>query len=77
MEQADVQGGPSARIAGLGQFSFWLFHHLPGSAWADGKVAELAEQLGKIAEPNPSQLSQQMAHPVLVYCNLSHTAFAL
>ena len=27
-----------------------MFHSLPGSAWADGKLEEVAEQLGKIVE---------------------------
>ena len=27
-----------------------MFHPLPGSAWADGNLAELAEQLGKMVE---------------------------
>ena len=39
-------------LASLGwvDFDFWLFHPLPGSAWADGKLAEMSEQLGKIVE---------------------------
>ena len=44
-----------------------LFHLLPGSAWADGNLAELAEQVGKMVEHhNPTQLSDQMDHPVLI-----------
>ena len=27
-----------------------LFHHLPGSAWADGKLAKLAEKMGKLVD---------------------------
>ena len=42
-----IHGGAYARIAGLGLFWFEVFHPLPGSVWADGKLAELAEQVGK------------------------------
>ena len=64
-----LQGGPSGRIVGLGWLWFWLFHPLPGFAWADGKLAELAEQLRKMVEHNTSkstepQLSDQMDHAV-------------
>ena len=45
-----LQGGPSGWIAGLGWLSFWQFHLLPSSAWADGKLAELAEQVDKLVE---------------------------
>ena len=31
-------------------FLFWQFHLLPGSAWADGKLAELAVWLGRLVE---------------------------
>ena len=35
---------------------FWVFHCLPNSAWADGNLAELAGQQGKMVEhPNQSQ----------------------
>ena len=37
---------------------FWLFHPLPGSAWADVKLAELAEQVGKIVEYHESKSTQ-------------------
>ena len=32
------------------EIDFWLFRPLPGSAWADWKLAELAEQLGKMVK---------------------------
>ena len=40
-------GGPSGRIAGL-----------PGSALADGKLAELTEQVGKMEEHPRSKSTQ-------------------
>ena len=66
-----IQGGAAAWIAWLRLPSFWLFHPLPGSAWADGKLAEVTEQLSKIVEHhtvkvNPTQLSEKMNHPVAV-----------
>ena len=39
----------SRNWVGLGWLWFWLFHWLPDSAWVDGKLAELAEQLGKVS----------------------------
>ena len=51
-----VQGGPSPGEPGLGWLLFWMFHPPPGSAWAGGKLAELAGQLGNMVEhPNQSQ----------------------
>ena len=54
-----VQEGASAWIAWLGWLRFWLFHPLPGSAWADGKLADLAEQLGKMVDHHRSNSTQQ------------------
>ena len=45
-----LQGDTSPGEPGLGSLGFCLFHPLPGSAWPDGKLAELAEQLGKMVE---------------------------
>ena len=63
-----LQGDPSGRLAGLGWLWFGLLHHKPGSAWADGKLAELAEHLADDGtsqiKVNPTQLSDQMNHPV-------------
>ena len=46
-----------------------MFDYLPGSAWADGKLAELAEQQGKMGEHPESKSTQpvlqEMCHPVL------------
>ena len=53
-----VQGDPSPGEPPLGWLWFWLFHPLPGSAWADGKLAELAEQLGKMVEHPKSKSTQ-------------------
>ena len=39
-------------------FLFWMFHLLPGSAWALGKLAELAEQVGKMVEHYRSKSTQ-------------------
>ena len=48
-----------------------MFHPLPGSAWADGKLTELAEQLGKMVEHpksvDPTQVRQEMCHPAEVF----------
>ena len=44
----NVEGGTSTQISGLGLTLFKLFHPLPDSAWADGKLAELAEHLGNM-----------------------------
>ena len=54
-----IQGESGVPAPGLGQLLFLSFHNLPGSAWADGSLAELSRQLGKIMEhlnqsrPNP------------------------
>ena len=53
-----VQGGPSPGEPRLGWLWFWLFHPLPGSAWADRKLAELADQLGKMVEHPKSKSAQ-------------------
>ena len=45
-------------MAHLGQLWFWLFHLLPGSAWADGELAEVAEQAGKWVEHHRSESTQ-------------------
>ena len=46
-----------------------MFHFRPVFASADGNLAEVTEQVGKMAEHiisvNPTQLSDQMAHPVV------------
>ena len=39
---------PCSRRPKLGWLLFWLFHYLPNLAWADGNLAEAAEQLGQI-----------------------------
>ena len=61
IKQNDILGGVSTRIARLDWLWFEIFHTLPDSAWADGKLAELAEHLGKTVEhhvdqsqPNPT-----------------------
>ena len=43
-----------------------MFHPQPGSAWANGKLADLAEQLGKMVEHPKS-----MCHPVLELIKLT------
>ena len=43
---------------GLGWHWFGCSPHLPGSAWADGKLAELAEQVGKMVEHLGSKSTQ-------------------
>ena len=66
------EGGPSARIAGLCWLWFWVFQLLPGSAWADGKRADLAEELGETVEHH-RQKSNQPNYPirwVALYCIL-------
>ena len=47
-------------LANLGwaEFDFGCSTSLPGSAWADGKFAELAEQLGKMVEHPKSKSTQ-------------------
>ena len=40
----------------MGLLGFWLFHPLPGSAWADGKLAELAEQIVEHPKSESTQL---------------------
>ena len=48
-----------------------MFHCLPDWAWAKGNLAKAARQVGKMGEhpnqsqPNPTQVSEQMNHPVL------------
>ena len=71
-----LQGVPSGQIAGLGWLLFMVFHLQPGSAWADGKLAEVAEQLGQMVEHHRSkstQLSNQMDHPV--FCVMKSASF--
>ena len=47
---------------------------LTGSAWADGKLAELAEQLGKIVEHPKSMSTQtQPGHPVVLQIEMNVT----
>ena len=53
-----VQGDTSPGESGLGWPWFWLVPSLPGSAWAYGKLAELAEQLSKM-EGHPKSKSTQ------------------
>ena len=53
-----VQGGPSGQIVGLVWLWFWLFHPLPGCAWADGKLAEVDDQAGKMVEHLRSKSTQ-------------------
>ena len=53
-----LQDCPSGQIAGLGRLQFCLFHHLPNSAWADGELAELAEQVEKMVEYHRSKSTQ-------------------
>ena len=55
-----VQGEASTQISGLGLPWFKLFHPLPGSAWADGNLAELVEQ-----DAQPNYLS---GCPILYVC---------
>ena len=51
----------SVRLAtGLGVLRFFLFHPLPCSAWADGKLAEVAERVGKMGG-----ISQIKVNPTL------------
>ena len=48
--------GSVTLATGLGWLWIVLFHPLPRSAWADGKLAEVAEQVGKRGNiPNQSQ----------------------
>ena len=48
----------SVRLAtGFGWLWFVLFHPLPSSAWADGKLAEVAEQVGKMGEYPKSKVN--------------------
>ena len=54
-----VQGDPSPGEPWLGWLWFWVFHPLSDSAWADGKLAELAEQLGKMVEHPKSKSTKQ------------------
>ena len=52
----DIQSGPSPGepvLGWLGWLWFLLFHPLPSSAWAHGKLSEVAESVGKVLEPNP------------------------
>ena len=41
----NLKDGPCGCIAELGRLCNWLFHLLPGSAWVDVKLAEMAEQV--------------------------------
>ena len=49
----------------MSRLIFLLFQALPNSAWADGKLAELAEQLGKTVEHSRSK---SMQHNYLSRC---------
>ena len=60
---SSLQGSPSGQIAGLGWLLFCLFHLQPGSAWADGKLAEVAEQLGQMVEHYRSKSTQPTIRP--------------
>ena len=55
-------------LANLGwvDFDFDCFHPLPGSAWADGKLAELAGQDGGTSQikVNPTEVRQEIDLPV-------------
>ena len=43
---------------GLGWLWFCLFYLLPCSAWADGKLAEVAKEVGNIVEHHRSNITQ-------------------
>ena len=44
-----------------------MFHPLSSSAWANVKLAEVAEQVGKMMElPKSTQVRQEMLNPVVV-----------
>ena len=63
-------------VAHLGWVAF-IFISLPGSAWADGSLAELAGQLGNLMEhPNQSQPNPGERPPESP-CNLRHTSLRL
>ena len=60
-----VQGDTSPGEPGLGCLRFWPFNPLPGSAWADRKLAELAEQPRQNGGTvNQTQVRQEMCHSV-------------
>ena len=65
-----LQGAPSGWIVGLGWLRIWLFYLLPGSAWADRKLAELTEYASKIAEHQHDNDSSMSAQPT--YYRLDH-----
>ena len=47
---SEIQGDSGGRAPGLGWLWFWSFLCLPGSAWANGNLAELAGQQGKMVK---------------------------
>ena len=49
---------------------------MPGSAWADGKLAELAEQLGKMVE-HPKSKSTQLRLAKRCVTRYQHSSFHL
>ena len=67
MFMIQIQGDTSPGEPGLGWLRFWLFHPLPGSAWVDGKLAELAEQLCKMEEHPKSKSTKTRCHPVIYH----------
>ena len=76
-----LQGGGGGLTPGLGWYGFRLLYSLPGSAWADGIMAELARQLGKMTEllipSQPNPLSDHQPHPVVDFWWMSVLAFCL
>ena len=57
-----LQGDPSPGEPRLGWLWFWLFHPLPSSACADGKLVELTEQLGKMVEHPKAKSTHSPGH---------------
>ena len=57
-EESYIQGGPNGQIVVLSWLMFRLFHLLPGSAFALGKLAAKAELVFKVAEHNRSKSAQ-------------------
>ena len=51
-----LQSYPSPGKPGLGRLWFVLLHPLPSSAWADGKLPNVAEQVGNRIDGVTSQI---------------------
>ena len=81
MTQNSQKAYKGAHLVRLGWLLFLLFHLLPGSAWADGELAKEAEHAsGQDGETspikiNPTPLSGQMGHPVVMNSRYSGTRF--